>query len=92
MVRPCAPSPLPISGGPPRRADQKRIARARSSAVARRRRRGNNRTQGKAPAVIVDFVFFNAWPSKWDGPALAAAANDVAIESLTIVCEQVELA
>ncbi|HEY7634903.1 MAG TPA: phage tail protein [Gemmatimonadales bacterium] len=34
----------------------------------------------------------NAWPSKWDGPAFNAKGSDVAIETLTISCEGVELA
>lgn len=36
--------------------------------------------------------FFNAWPSKWDGPAFNAKGNDVAIETLTLTCERVEIA
>ena len=36
--------------------------------------------------------FFNAWPSKWDGPAFNAKGNDVAIETLTLSCERVEIA
>lgn len=34
--------------------------------------------------------FFRAWPSKWTGPALSAKGNDVAIASLTVVCERFE--
>jgi phage tail-like protein len=33
----------------------------------------------------------NAWPSKWDGPTFNAKGSDVAIETLTITCEGVEL-
>jgi phage tail-like protein len=33
---------------------------------------------------------YEAWPSKWDGPAFNAKGSDVAIESLTITCEGVE--
>lgn len=36
--------------------------------------------------------FFNAWPSKWDGPAFNAKGNDVSIETLTLSCERVEIA
>jgi phage tail-like protein len=36
--------------------------------------------------------FFNAWPSKWDGPAYNAKGNDLAINTLTLTCERVELA
>jgi phage tail-like protein len=35
--------------------------------------------------------FFNAWPSKWDGPAYNAKGNDVAIETLTLTCERIEM-
>jgi phage tail-like protein len=33
--------------------------------------------------------FINAWPTKWEGPALNATANEVAIETLTIAHEGV---
>jgi phage tail-like protein len=36
--------------------------------------------------------FFNAWPSKWDGPDFNAKGNDVAIDTLTVSCERVERA
>jgi len=36
--------------------------------------------------------FFNAWPSKWDGPAFNAKGNDLSINTLTLTCERVELA
>lgn len=36
--------------------------------------------------------FFNAWPSKWDGPSFSAKGNDVSIETLTLSCERVEIA
>jgi phage tail-like protein len=32
--------------------------------------------------------FFDAWPSKWEGPTLNAATSDVAIETLTLTCER----
>lgn len=57
--------------------------------------------QRKSGAVIlmdlqgnpaVRWNFFEAWPSKWDGPTLNARSNDVAIESLTITCERQEQA
>jgi phage tail-like protein len=34
--------------------------------------------------------FFNAWPSKWDGPAYSAKGNDVSIETLTLTCERID--
>jgi phage tail-like protein len=40
----------------------------------------------------VRWRFFDAWPSKWEGPALNALGNDVAIESLTLTCERLEQA
>ncbi len=36
--------------------------------------------------------FFNAWPSKWDGPDFNAKGTDVAIDTLTISCEGLERA
>jgi phage tail-like protein len=33
----------------------------------------------------------NAWITKWEGPALNATSNDVAIESLELAVERVEL-
>ncbi len=34
--------------------------------------------------------FYDAWPSKWDGPDFNAKGNDVAIDALTVSCERVE--
>ncbi|MEO1614998.1 MAG: phage tail protein [Planctomycetota bacterium] len=31
--------------------------------------------------------FFRAWPTRWDGPALSASGNEVAIETLEIAHE-----
>ena len=39
----------------------------------------------------VTWKFFEAWPSKWEGPDLCAKGNDVAIETLVITCERIEL-
>jgi phage tail-like protein len=39
----------------------------------------------------VRWNLFEAWPSKWDGPALNAKGSEVAIETLTITCEGLEL-
>lgn len=36
--------------------------------------------------------FFNAWPSKWTGPALNATSTAVAIESLEIIPEELRKA
>jgi phage tail-like protein len=38
----------------------------------------------------VRWNFFNAWPSRWEGPTLNAMSNGVAIESLTLTCERQE--
>ena len=42
-------------------------------------------------ASNVRWRFFEAWPSKWEGPDLCAQGNDVAIETLVITCERIEL-
>jgi phage tail-like protein len=36
--------------------------------------------------------FINAWITKWEGPAFNATANDVAIETVEIAVERVEMA
>lgn len=43
-------------------------------------------------AEKVRWNFFNAWPTKWDGGALTAKGNDVAIETLSVTCERLERA
>jgi len=40
----------------------------------------------------VRWNFFNAWPSKYEGPSFDAKGNDVAIDSLTVCSERVERA
>ena len=35
--------------------------------------------------------FYQAWPSKWDGPSFSAKGNDVSIQTLTLSCERIEL-
>lgn len=37
------------------------------------------------------YNFREGWPSKWQGPALNAASSEVAIETLEIACEAIEL-
>lgn len=39
---------------------------------------------------IVRWNFFNAWPSKYDGPDYNAEGNDIAIETLELAHERVE--
>lgn len=41
-------------------------------------------------AEQVRWNFTGAWISKWEGPALTAKGNDVAIETLTISCESLK--
>ena len=36
---------------------------------------------------VVRWNFVNAWPSKWDGPALSARGSEVAIETLVLAHE-----
>ena len=36
--------------------------------------------------------FYKAWPSKYEGPVLHAMSNAVAIETLTLACERIEIA
>jgi len=38
---------------------------------------------------VARWNFFNAWPSKWDGPSLNAKGNDLSIETLVLVTERV---
>ena len=40
----------------------------------------------------VRWNFFNAWPSKWDGPTYNAKGNELSINTLTLTCERIELA
>src|SRR5688500_14791381 len=38
----------------------------------------------------VRWNFFDAWPTKWDGPDFNAEGNDVAIETLELAHERIE--
>jgi len=38
----------------------------------------------------VRWNFYDAWPSAWVGPDFNAKGTDVAVESLTLVCERIE--
>ena len=38
---------------------------------------------------VARWDFFNAWPTKWDGPSLNAKGNDISIETLVIAVERV---
>jgi len=37
---------------------------------------------------VARWNFFNAWPTKWDGPALNAKGNDISIETLVLAIER----
>jgi len=39
---------------------------------------------------VVRWVFFNAFPRKWEGPRLSGTGNEVAIETLELCCESLE--
>lgn len=36
---------------------------------------------------VARWNFVRAWPAKWDGPALSAKANDIAVDSLVLAHE-----
>ena len=42
-------------------------------------------------APVLRWAFRNGWPCKWEGPDLDASANEVAIETLEIAHEGLEL-
>ena len=56
------------------------------------RKNGSIILMNELGAEKVRWNFFNAWPSKWDGPDFNAKGNDVAIDSLTVSCEKIERA
>jgi len=41
---------------------------------------------------VTRWNLFHAWPTAWTGPLLETTAHEVAIESLTLVCETLERA
>ena len=47
------------------------------------RKHGSIILQDDAGQEKVRWNFFNAWPTKWEGPTLNAKGNDVAIDSLS---------
>jgi phage tail-like protein len=56
------------------------------------RRNGSIVLLDRAGQEVVRWNFFNAWPSKWDGPDLNAEGTDVAIETLELAHEGIERA
>src|SRR3954468_12049419 len=55
------------------------------------RRNGAIILQDEKHNAVLRWNFENAWITKWEGPALNATSNDVAIESLELAVERVEL-
>jgi phage tail-like protein len=56
------------------------------------RRNGAVILQDEEHNDVLRWNFTNAWICKWEGPAMNATSNDVAIEALEICPEQIELA
>jgi phage tail-like protein len=56
------------------------------------RRSGSIVLHNEAREVALRWNFTDGWPSKWQGPALNAKNNEVAIETLEIAHEHLELA
>jgi phage tail-like protein len=54
------------------------------------RKNGSIILQDDAGQERLRWNFFNAWPSRYDGPDFNAKGNDVAIDTLTVSCERVE--
>jgi phage tail-like protein len=47
------------------------------------------RNEARDPAI--KWTFREGWPSKWEGPAFNAKTSEVAIETLEIACEALEM-
>ena len=45
--------------------------------------------EGRQPVIV--WKFYEAWPSKWAGPAFNAKNNDIAIEELELAVEGLEI-
>ena len=56
------------------------------------RRNGSIVLEDQERNEVVRWNFKNAWPCKYAGPSLHANSNEVAIETLELCCEQIELA
>lgn len=56
-----------------------------------------DRRQGRIKVLDVDgtakmaWNFYGAWPTKWDAPDFSAKGNDVALETLELAVERIEL-
>jgi phage tail-like protein len=55
------------------------------------RRSGNIVILGDNHVPVARFHFREGWPSKWEGPALNAKTSEIAIETLEITHEGLEL-
>jgi phage tail-like protein len=55
------------------------------------RRNGSIVLQDEQHNDVLTWRFENAWLAKWEGPAMNAGTNDVAIEGIEIAAERVEL-
>jgi phage tail-like protein len=55
------------------------------------RRDGTITLLNEARQSALQWNFYYGWPSKWEGPTMNAKTNEVAIETLTITCEKIEL-
>lgn len=47
--------------------------------------------QDEAHNVVLTWTLTNAWISKLSGPSLNSKANEIAIESIEVVCERIEV-
>lgn len=57
-----------------------------------RRADGSIRLLDENRQEVLRFDFSRAWPTKWEGPSLNATSNEVAIETLEICHEGLEIA
>ena len=55
------------------------------------RQSGSIVLQNEARQEALRWNFREGWPRKWDGPSFNAKTNEVAIETLEIVCEGIAL-
>lgn len=55
------------------------------------RHSGTIQLLNEARETAVKWTFREGWPSKWEGPSFNAKTSEVAIETLEIACEGVEM-
>jgi phage tail-like protein len=56
------------------------------------RRSGSVTLLDEAGNAVVRWAFVNAWPAKWEGPALNAEGDGIAIETIELAHEGISLA